>query len=298
MNTVEAGRSAPVPTAVVTGGGRGIGYAVAAELLRNRCDVVLVARDRERGEAAQRSLAASAGASARLVVGDLSGVRTVRATAEALREACPRIDVLVHNAGLWPSRRTLNEDGLEQAFVTNHLAPFLLNHELEPVLVASAARVVQVGAGLYVKGKADPERTPAGLDFHPVRTYADTKLCNLLLVPLFAGRWRDTGVTINAVHPGVIRTGLGDRGGPLGYLLKVVKLLWKSPEAGARPVVRLALAEEVAGLTGRYFELEQERPPAPVATDTALAERLWDQALELTGLNRTPPPVRDDIAGP
>ena len=74
-------------------------------------------------------------------------------------------------------------NGLEQAFVTNHLAPFLLNHELEPLLVASGARVVQVSAGLYVKGRADPARTPTGLDFHPVRTYADTKLCNLLLVP-------------------------------------------------------------------------------------------------------------------
>lgn len=201
MDSAQTGRSVPAPTAVVTGGGRGIGYAVAAELLRNGCEVVLVARDGQRGEAARSALAASAGTRVRLVVGDLSSVRTVRATAQALRDSCPRIDVLVHNAGLWPSRRVLNEDGLEQAFATNHLAPFLLNHELEPLLTASAARVVQVSAGLYVKGRVDPERTPTGLDFHPVRTYADTKLCNLLLVPRFAERWQGTGVTVTPCTP-------------------------------------------------------------------------------------------------
>ncbi|MGV9771070.1 SDR family NAD(P)-dependent oxidoreductase [Streptosporangium sp. NPDC003464] len=295
MDNAETHHSTPARTAVVTGGNRGIGYAVAARLLQDGCDVVLVARDRQRGEAARASLAGSGGTRVRLVVGDLSSVRRARAVAEALSETCPRIDVLVHNAGLWPSRRVLDEDGLEQAFVTNHLAPFLLNHELEPLLTASGARVVQVSAGLYVKGQADPERTPTGLDFHPMRTYADTKLCNLLLVPRHAERWKDAGVTINAVHPGVIRTGLGDRGGPLGYLLKAVKLLWKSPDVGARPVARLALDAEVAGLTGRYFHIEAEQPPAPVAADAALADRLWTQALELTGLERTPPPVRRDV---
>jgi NAD(P)-dependent dehydrogenase (short-subunit alcohol dehydrogenase family) len=279
---------------VVTGGNRGIGYAVASQLLQDGCDVVLVSRDRQRGEAALASLAAS-GNGVRLVVGDLSSVHTTRQAAEALAAACPRLDVLVHNAGIWPSRRVLNEDGLEQAFFTNHLAPFLLNHELEPLLVAAGARVVQVSAGLYVKGRADSARTPTGLDFHPVRSYADTKLCNLLLVPLFAERWKDAGVTINAVHPGVIRTGLGDRRGPLGYLLKAVKLAWKSPAVGARPVVRLAVAGEEAGRTGRYFHLAAEQQLAPVAADATLARRLWTQALELTGIRQTPPPVRDDV---
>jgi hypothetical protein len=129
--------------------------------------------------------------------------------------------------------------------------------------------VVQVSAGLYVKGAVDPERTPVGADFHPIRTYANTKLANLLMLPLFARRWQ--AVTIDAVHPGVIRTGLGDRRGPLGLLLKAVKLTWRSPEEGARPVVRLLHAPG----SGRYFnELREE----PVAYDTDLARRLWDDA--------------------
>jgi len=294
MNFADADK--PDPTVVVTGANRGIGYAVAERLLRDGCEVVVVARDRERGRAAVASLAtaaASGGGRVRLVRGDLGSVRAVRETAEELRRACPRIDVLIHNAGLWPSRRVLGEDGLEQAFVVNHLAPFLLNHELEPLLTASRARVVQVSAGLYVKGQADPDRTPTGLDFHPIRTYADTKLCNVLLMPRFAERWQDSGVTINAVHPGVIRTGLGDRGGLVGLLLKAAKLLWKKPAEGAGPVVRLATGTETAGLTGRYFHEYEEQALVPPAADAALAERLWAQALELTGLTRTPPPPAD-----
>jgi NAD(P)-dependent dehydrogenase (short-subunit alcohol dehydrogenase family) len=216
-------------------------------------------------------------------VGDLSSIRAIRETATALTAACPRIDVLVHNAGMWPYERVLNEDGLEQSYVTNHLAPFLLNLELEPLLLASKARVVQVSAGLYVKGVAHPDRTPEGRHFHPMRTYADTKLCNLMMVPLFAERWKDAGVTIDAVHPGVIRTGLGERTGFLGVLLKAAKLLWKKPGTGARPVVALALATD--GGTGRYFHLHKEKPLAPVAADRERARLLWDRAARTCGVS-------------
>src|SRR5207245_208743 len=102
-------------------------------------------------------------------------------------------------------------------------------------------------------GKVDLARTPTGDDFHPLHTYATTKLCNLLTVPLFAARWKAAGATINAVHPGVIRTGLGDLGGVAGWALRAVKLAWKSPTAGSRPVARLACDADVKGVSGRYF---------------------------------------------
>ncbi|HET9139023.1 SDR family NAD(P)-dependent oxidoreductase [Actinophytocola sp.] len=267
-------------TAVVTGANRGIGYAVARQLGELGHRVVLVCRDRDRGETARAALAAG-GATAQVVAGDLGSVAGIHTAAERIAAACPEIDVLVHNAGIWPTRPR-HTDGLEQSFVTNHLAPFVLNHTLAPRF-AAGARVVQVSAGLYVKGTADPERTPAGADFHRMRTYCDTKLCNLLLVPLFARHWRDTGVTINAVHPGVIRTGLGDPGGLTGLLLKTVKLLWKDTSTGARPVVRLATDPGLGGVTGRYFDVDRE---APGPDDPELAQRLWAQALDLTGLAR------------
>lgn len=254
------------PTAVVTGANRGIGLAVAEALAERGLRVVLVCRappsELPRG--------------ATTVLGDLSSLRTARELARRLLDSCPRIDVFIHNAGLWPSRLERNEDGLERAFAVNHVAPFVLNRLLEERFADCRTRVVQVSAGLYAKGSPDVARTPTGEDFHAIRTYATTKLCNLLMMPLLAERWRDRGPTIDAVHPGVIRTGLGDRQGALGFALRLVKRLWKEPAIGARPVVRLAL-DEAPG-TGRYFHVDEETPLLPVARDAALASALWEHA--------------------
>ncbi|MDI3287141.1 SDR family NAD(P)-dependent oxidoreductase [Polyangium sp. 15x6] len=271
-------------TVVVTGGNRGIGQAVARGLLARGCRVVLHARDRERGERARDELGGAGTGEVSLACGDLSTKRGIRQTAETILASCPRIDVLIHNAGLWPDERILNEDGLEMAFVVNHLAPFMLNHLLEARLVESRSRVVQVSAGLYVKGRPDLGKTPTGEDFHPLGTYPTTKLCNLLLVPRFAARWKERGPTILALHPGVIRTGLGDRKGLLGGLLRVVKRLWKSPEEGARSVVKLALDPALEGVTGKYYHLDVETELLPVARNEALAAKLWSQAEKLSGL--------------
>ncbi|WP_396451411.1 SDR family NAD(P)-dependent oxidoreductase [Actinomadura sp.] len=247
----------------VTGGNRGVGRAVAAEAVRRGHRVAIVARRPDAGAAAAREIGAE------LVVGDLSSIAAVR----KLRDTLPEVDVLVHNAGVWPSRRVLNEDGFEQAYFTNHLAPFLLNRMLEGRL----RRVVQVSAGLYVTGRVDPERTPTGDDFHAVHTYANTKLANLLMVPLFAERWRESGVTIDAVHPGVLRTDLGARSGVFGFLLKTLKWTLKPAGKSGPPVADLITADG----TGRYFHVKKETPLKPKALDAPLASRLWADAEKL-----------------
>jgi len=283
---MERGREQRERIAVVTGANRGIGLAVARSLAGRRFHVVLACRDGASGAAARDAILAGGG-SASLVVGDLGSLAATRALAAALQEACPRIDLLVQNAGLWPSRRELNEDGFERAFAVNHLGPFLLARLLEPRLCdagspsPSPARVVMVSAGLYVKGAPDLERTPTGDDFHAIKTYATTKCASLMMMPLLAERWAPHGVTVDAVHPGVIRTDLGARPGALGLLLRLVKRLWKTPEEGARPVVRLALEERGSG---RYFHLDEEMALAPVAADAALARALWQHAERVSGL--------------
>ena len=249
-------------TVVVTGGNRGIGQAVCEALTHKDFRVVAVTRNP----------AAPMPPGVEVVTGDLASRRTVAQLAEALSETCPTIDVLVHNAGVWPTRLRHNEDGIEESFAVNHLAPYQLNLALESRL----RRVVQVSAGLYVKGRVDPARTPWGKDFHRMRTYCDTKRANLLLTSLFAQRWQDAGVTIDAVHPGVIRTTLGDPGGALGVVLRLVKRRWASPEEGAAPIARLTAETG----TGRYFNIDNEEP---VPTDPDLSRQLWDQARELTG---------------
>ncbi|WP_320668914.1 SDR family NAD(P)-dependent oxidoreductase [Patulibacter defluvii] len=268
----------------MTGANRGIGRAVTTDLVSARgWRVIAVCRDPREGEGLRRALATCPG-EVRVVIGDLAGARVAREAAARIRAACDRIDVLIHNAGVWPARRELVEGGVERAFAVNHLAPFLLNHELEPRLV-DGGRIVQVSAGLHVKGRADVERVWNGASFHPIRTYADTKLCNLLTLARFAERLRPRGIAINAVHPGVIRTGLGDRGGPLGLLLRLVKRGWADPTDAVAPIVRLARDPALAGVSGRYYEIEQEQPLAPLAADPVVADAVWRQARRLSGLD-------------
>ena len=269
---------------VVTGGNAGIGRAIVEALAQQQAQVVLVSRDKARGETAVQEIhSALPQANIDLVVGDLSSVDKTRQLAQTLLNRYPSIHLLVNNAGVWPTKKQLNEDGLEMGFMVNHLAPFMLNQLLQERLRASApARIVNVSAGLYVNGRVDLQKTPYGHDFHPIRTYASTKLCNLLCLPLEAAQLAGSGVTINAVHPGVINTKLGIMRGPLGWLMKLVKRSWATPEQGAIAPVWLATAPELAEVNGRYFNEKEEMPLAEVAQNTELATQLWQLSLDLT----------------
>lgn len=267
--------------AVVTGANRGIGLEVARGLVRVGFDVTLVTRTEQAGRLALEAMK-EGDSNSDSVHAELDDLEAVRRLGRRLLEG-PPLALLVHNAGVWPSARKLTVDGLEQAFVVNHLTPFLLTHLLEPHLVPGG-RVVQVSAGLAVKGRVDLERTPRGDDFSSLWTYATTKLCNLALVPRWAQRLAAREVTCNALHPGVIRTGLGDRRGLVGALLRFAKRRWKSPEEGAAPVVRLGVSPDVEGLTGAYFDEERQVELPAIAADAQLAARLWDQAATLCGV--------------
>jgi len=273
-------------TYVVTGGNTGIGKAIAIALGKLNLHVVIVSRDPHRGEEALQEIRTeSQNKSVELVVGDLGTIKSCFRLANVLLEKYQDIRTLINNAGVWQTKCVINADGLKTTFMVNHVAPFILSNLLLDRLRQNApARIVNVNAGLYIKGKVNLETTPYGRDFSMFGTYANTKLCNVLFTCELARRIAGKGVTVNAVHPGVIRTKLGDTTGLLGLLLRFAKLFWGKPEEGAVAPVWLATSPELEGTNGKYFDLQKEMELTEAAQDQKLACQLWELSAKVSGL--------------
>ncbi|HET9898034.1 MAG TPA: SDR family oxidoreductase [Streptosporangiaceae bacterium] len=281
---------------VITGASSGIGKAAAIELARRGATMVLVARDRGRGESALAEVgAAAAGEQPSLELADLASLRQVRELAARLAEL-PRIDVLVNNAGLVVGQRLMTEDGIEHTFAVNHLAPFLLTNLLLGKLTSAGrpARVVTVSSTAHRGGKIDLDTVAEPRRYLAMMAYSDSKLANVLFTAELARKLTGTEVTANCLHPGTVRTGFGRSGGPLmKYGVQVMAPLIKSAERGARTVVYLASSPDVTGRSGGYYVSERLRQPSRAARDEDLARRLWDLSAKLTGLSGLA--QRDDI---
>ncbi len=273
-------------TFVVTGGNAGVGKAIAVDLAKQKHHVVIVSRDPEKGDAALKEIKSlSNNPSVDLIVGNLSSIQATKELAKNILKACPDLSVLINNAGVWPTRLELNPDGLETAFMVNHMAPFILcNMLLDRLKKNAPSRIVNVNAGLYVFGKLDIEKTPYGKDFGRLSTYMNTKLCNIYFTQKFSEMIRGSGVAICAVHPGVLRTNLGDSPGIFGGVLKLLKRSMDPPEEGARAPVWLATCPELEQTCGKYYELCVEKPYARNARNPELRDRLWDLSVKLASL--------------
>jgi len=275
-------------TCLVTGATSGIGRQTALRLALLGAAVIIVAREEARGQGAAgeiRRLVPSA--RVEVMTADLSGLAQVRQLAADVLAHHDRLDVLVNNAGVITTRRRLTADGLEVTFATNHLGPFLLTCLLRGLLERSApARVVTVASAAHKQVRVIPwADLPHGGPAVGGQAYAVSKLLNILFTTELASRLAGTGVTVNCLHPGFVRSALGrDVGGGLGGLLQVALRLRPGPASGARTPVYLASSPEAATVTGGYFVKCKLARPSALATDAQAAARLWQLSEELTGL--------------
>jgi len=270
---------------VVTGATSGIGKAAATALARLGATVVMVGRDRGRTEAAAAQIAAVSASPPRAEIADLASLEQVRALAARLA-GLERIDVLINNAGLVLGERRITPDGLEHVFALNYLAPFLLTNLLLPKLTASApARVVTVTSDAHSAARLDLSDPNLEHGWDSWRSYANSKLANILFTRELARRLDGTGVTANCAHPGVVRTGFGRESRPLLKLgITIATPFMLSPERGADTIVYLASSPDVAGQTGGYYVKRQRREPSAAARDDTAARELWELSERMTGL--------------
>jgi len=273
---------------LVTGATSGIGQATARALLALGATVVVHGRDAQRGQRTVEALAnVNAREALRFVQADLASLAEVRRLAEELDRSLPRLDVVVHNAGLACARRTLTVDGHETTFAVNHLAPFLLTAQLRGLLGRSPhPRIVVVSSEAHRRAHLDFEDLMLARHYDQLRAYSRSKLANLLFTRSLARRGLGSGATCNALHPGVVRTGIF-RQAPLllrGALAALGRVLLLSPDQGAKTSVYLASSSEVTDQSGGYYIRCRPVRPSDAALDDAAAEQLWEQSARLVGL--------------
>jgi NAD(P)-dependent dehydrogenase (short-subunit alcohol dehydrogenase family) len=269
---------------IITGPTSGIGREIAAQLAAQGAELVLACRDIGKGQKTAEEIARRTGAKTCTVMPvDTSSQKSIRDFAKQFRERYPRLDVLVNNAGINRARRQTSVDGIELTFATNVLGYFLLTRELLGLLKASApARIVNV-ASTYASDLDLADLQIERRAYEGRKAYAQSKACDRLLTWAFARRLEGSGVTINAMAPGLVMTGLyRDTPPPLRLILRIIAVFHgRSVAQGADTAVWLAGSPEAQGVNGRFFELRKETECG--FRNVEDEEKLWSICERLTG---------------
>ena len=276
---------------LITGANSGIGYEIALGLARRKATVIIICRNREKGEdACAQLIAGSNNPRVDLLCCDLSSQGQIRELATNLKKRYDNLHVLINNAGGVNIRRMVTADGFEYTFAVNYLAYFLLTNLLLDMLIRSApSRVVNVTSHAHRDGKIRFDDLQQEQKYSGFAAYNQSKLAVILFTYELARRLDGKGVTVNCVHPGIIATNIwnknpGRLGGMLNRLAPLIKWMMSKPAKGAETPLYLAVSPEMEGVTGKYFINKIATPSSALSYDTELAKRLWQVSEQLTGL--------------
>ena len=273
-------------TAVVTGASSGIGLHTALGLARTGMRVIMAGRDRVRTEAARRFVTERSG-SDRVVtaLADFSRLSEVRRLADEILAVDSPLDLLVNNAGLMSPKYRFSFDGFELTFAVNHLAPFLLTNLLLDRLKASApARIITVASEGHRGYRLNLTQLAQPQDWGTLRAYGRSKLCNILFTRELGARLDGSGVVATCLHPGVVATAIGQRGGLAELIWRLIKPFMISAEKGAETSIFLAMVPDPTPFNRGYVIGKSLAQPDPTALDNGLALGLWEESARLVGL--------------
>lgn len=281
LNTVE-GR-----TCIVTGANSGIGFVVARELAKMKGAVTLVCRDNEKGKAALNEIrrAAAGNRAVELMIADLASLESVRKLARDFKQGHDKLHLLVNNVGLILGKRVLTVDGLETTFQVNYLSHFLLTYLLLDLLKASApSRIVNVTSDAHYNGKMDFDDLQEEKSYGVMKSYCQSKLAQVLFTHELSERLKGTGVTVNCVHPGAVRTRWGDEAGSLGIGIRIARPFLLSPDKGAETPLYAATSPDLERVSGKFLAKKAIKESSKESYSNEEAKKLWDVSLKLAGL--------------
>jgi len=277
---------------LVTGANSGIGRAASLALAKMGATIVMVARNKERGEAARSEIIKeSQSNSVDLLLADLSSLESVRQLATEFQRKYSKLHVLINNAGLFNQRRHVTMDGYEDTFTTNYLAPFLLtNLQLDLLKASAPSRIINVSSVGHYNGHINFDDLNLEKEYGGWKAYGQSKLALVLFTHELAKKLQGTGVTVNAVHPGTVATNIWSRPlGPVGFIMALPKLFMTTPKQGAETLVYLASSPDAKDLNGEYLEKLKTKKSSDESYNEDIAQRLWDVSTKLTRLSQVVP---------
>lgn len=276
---------------IVTGATSGVGYEAVKRLAKGGAHLVMVCRNQEKAERVRQEIVSTYSVPVDVIIADFGHLQEVRHAASTILEKYAHIDVLINNAGLHSTKRILTQEGFETVYCVNHLAAFLFTHLLLDRLMTSApSRIIQVNSEGHRFNALDPNdlnwerRAYTGL-----KGYGASKTAQLLTVWELADQLQDTGVTINAMHPGDVKTNIGNNNGWLYRLFTrlVTNNMLKDPAISGEAIYYLAADPEMAGISGKFYHLTIEEKPAKHALDRQMGKRILELSMQMTGLSQS-----------
>lgn len=276
---------------VITGATSGIGYHTARKYASHGANLLCINRNMQKSVSLCHEIKNEFGVNCEFKIADLSNLKDIHRVAEELAKLDTPIDVMIHNAGIYLTKREETSDGLEKVLVIQYLSSFIINYILKEKLKAQEkARIILVNSeghrfaawGLRLDDLNWEKRRYSGL-----KSYGSAKLAQLLSMIIFNENFSNTGVSINAMHPGAVKTDTGQENGPFyrWYKRNFIDKTLKSPEISAEALYYLGASEEIETVTGKFFNLTTLEEPAPPALDKEVAYKLWDKSIELGRLN-------------
>jgi NAD(P)-dependent dehydrogenase (short-subunit alcohol dehydrogenase family) len=276
---------------VITGATSGIGYQAARKYASHGANLLCINRNMQKSEALCHEIRNEFGVNCEYKIADLSNLQDIHRVAEELLNLNTPIDVLIHNAGIYLTKRELTTCGLEKVFVIQYLSSFIINYTLTEKLKSQEnARIIMVNSeghrfaawGLRLDDLNWERRRYSGL-----KSYGSAKLAQLLSMIVFDEHFQKTGVSINAMHPGAVKTDTGQENGPvyLWFKRNIIDKSLRSPQISAEALYYLGVSKDVEAVSGKFFNLTTLEEPAPPALDKEAAYELWEKSLELGGLH-------------
>lgn len=275
---------------VITGATSGIGYHTARKFASHGARLLCINRNESKSEALKTEIGKEYGVSCNFIIADLGNLNDIFSAAEKLRKLDEPIDVLIHNAGIYLTKRELTAEGFDKVFTVHYLSSFVINVLLgEKLKSRGKGRIILVSSEGYrfaAWGLRPDDLNWEKRRYSGLKSYGSAKLAQLQSMLVFAEYFRPSGVTINAMHPGAVRSETGQENGPVYRWVKkhLFDRLLRPPEISAEAIYYLGASEEINGVSGKFFNLTTPEEPAPPALDKEAAGKLWNKSIEMTGV--------------